>query len=735
MTDTSHQYFGSPDADDLVIFIHGLCGDATTTWTNKTNTTNFVFPEELARDFAKEKQPAYIVSFNYVSRLQGGPSVLSIADHLEFEIGELLKKHPYRTLRIVAHSMGGLVAREYLLRRQLRAHPELRVTNIVLLATPNNGTELAEFGRLISRNRQIEELRHIDKGNTYLESLNKDWNREFKGGGHPRHVLLYAGYEELATSVIGKPVKMSSAIAYADESMGFQQNHIGIAKPKDANDVIYRWVKAKLEESLEKTARQLLDGMIQQGTIIAADLVHRLPRTVELLEGLQALAGTELAKVLTYVKAGQFQAALAFLAESEPTESQMIESIAQRRFTQGEIHELQFQMPQAASYYSQAVQLAPSNALYRYRYGWFLVRTGEARIAIPQFEQAVSLSPTSGNMFIEGDALGGLGVAHFDLGQYAKAIEYHGQALAISRKVGDAGGEGTTLGNLGNVYRNLGQYAKAIEYHEQALAISRKIGDVGGEGTHLGNLGIAYADLRQFAKAIQYFEQALAIRRRIGDLRGEGQILGNLGLAYSDLGEYAKAVEYHNQSLAISRKSGNLRGESNTLENLGIAFRNLDQYPDAIEYHEQALAISRKIGDLYSEGTTLGNLGNVYRDLGQYAEAIKYHEQALAIRRKIGDLRGEGNSLGNLCIASRNLEQYAKAIAYCEQALAISEKLGDLRAESGDLANLGLAYADSGQTAKAIEFLEKSRVIIEDRLRITFPLKAELDRLKNRDRD
>ena len=72
-TETSHQYFGSPDADDLVIFIHGLCGAAKTTWTNTT--THFVFPEELARDFAKENQPAYVVAFDYVSRLQGGPSI------------------------------------------------------------------------------------------------------------------------------------------------------------------------------------------------------------------------------------------------------------------------------------------------------------------------------------------------------------------------------------------------------------------------------------------------------------------------------------------------------------------------------------------------------------------------------------------------------------------------------------------------------------------------------------
>ena len=651
-TDTTHQYFGSPDADDLVIFIHGLCGDAKTTWTNPT--THFVFPGELARDFAKENQPAYVVAFDYVSRLQGGPSILSIADHLEFEIGELLKKHPYRRLRIVAHSMGGLVAREYILRRQLLAHPQLKVTNVVLLATPNNGSELAELGRLISESRQVEELRHIDKGNTYLESLNKDWNREFKGGGHPRHVLLYAGYEELAMPVLGQIVKLSSAVSYADESMGFQQDHVSIAKPKEQT-VLYHWVTAKLGESLEKTARHLLDGMVQQGLLAAADVPQRLPRTVELLEGLQTLAGTELEKVLTYVKAGQFQAALALLSESEPQESQLIKNIAQRRFIQGQIYELQFEKAQAASYYSQAVQLAPTNGWYRQRYGWFLFDRGEAQGAILQFEEAVHLSRTSRDSYLEGAALAGLGVAFAHLGQYATAIEFLDQALAIHRKIGDVQGEVSDLGNLGSVYTHRGQYAKAIEY----------------------------------------FEQALTIHRKIGDVQGEGSDLGNLGNVYTYLGQYTKAIEFH----------------------------------------ERALVISRKIGDVRSEGNALGNLGGAYAHLGQYGKAIEFLDQALTIRRKIRDVRGEGSDLGNLSSAYAHLGQDAKAIEYLDQALVISRKIGDVRGEGNALGNLGSTYADLRQHDKAFEFLKASEVIFEDRLRITFPWKAKLERLKNEPRN
>ena len=428
-TDTSHQYFGSPDADDLVVFIHGLCGDAKTTWTNPT--THFVFPEELARDFAQQNQPAYVIAFNYVSQLQRGASISSIAQDLAFGIDEQLKKHAYRTLRIVAHNYGGLVARDYILERQPRFHPQLTVTNVVLLATPNNENELGEFGRFISDNRQIMELRDIHRRNYTMELLNKGWNQAFKAEGHPRHVLVYAGYEERAMPGLRHSFTFSSASPFANESIGFQQDHLSIAKPTTRDDVLYLWVKAKLAESLEKTAMQLLHGLVEKELLGTSNVPQQLPRTVELLEGLHTLEGTEFEKVKIHVMTGDFQAALAVLAANEPQESQLVKDFARRRFAQGEIFELYLQAPQADSYYSQAVQLAPSNAFYRYHYGWFLIRAGAAQDAILQLEQAVRHSRSSFNLYLEGGALAGLGVAYGNIGQDAKAVEFLNLAKVI----------------------------------------------------------------------------------------------------------------------------------------------------------------------------------------------------------------------------------------------------------------------------------------------------------------
>ncbi len=58
------------------------------------------------------------------------------------------------------------------------------------------------------------------------------------------------------------------------------------------------------------------------------------------------------------------------------------------------------------------------------------------------------------------------------LGNYSKAIKYHGQHLSIA-KVVDPGAEGTKNGNLGNTYQLKGAFLKVIKYHLQDLVIER----------------------------------------------------------------------------------------------------------------------------------------------------------------------------------------------------------------------------------------------------------------------
>ena len=250
-----------------------------------------------------------------------------------------------------------------------------------------------------------------------------------------------------------------------------------------------------------------------------------------------------------------------------------------------------------------------------------------------------------------------------------------------ARKLGNRDRESMALGNLGIAHGQLGETRRAIEYYEQVLEIARETRDRRGEGMTLGNLGIAYRQLGETRRAIEYYEQAREIARETGDRHGEGNALGNLGVAHGQLGETRRAIEYYEQVLEIARETGDRRGEGNALGNLGVAYRQLGETRRAIEYYEQRLKITRETGDRRGEGTTLGNLGVAYRRLGELRHAIEYYEQQLKITRETGDRRGEGNALWNRALALDELGRRDEAIADAHAALQIYEQIEDPNAD------------------------------------------------------
>lgn len=82
-------------------------------------------------------------------------------DQMNHAIEALCQRTQTRTLRIVAHSMGGLVARRYLHRYGFN-----RVERLVILGSPHQGTALARWGP--GRN-----ARQMEPDSAWLQSLNR----------------------------------------------------------------------------------------------------------------------------------------------------------------------------------------------------------------------------------------------------------------------------------------------------------------------------------------------------------------------------------------------------------------------------------------------------------------------------------------------------------------------------------------------------------------------------------
>ena len=109
-----------------------------------------------------------------------------------------------------------------------------------------------------------------------------------------------------------------------------------------------------------------------------------------------------------------------------------------------------------------------------------------------------------------------LGLAHADLGQPQRAIDFYQQRLTIAREIGDRRGEGNALGNLGNAYADLGQPQRAIDFYEQRLSIAREIGDRRGDAKACCNLRDALVKLGRLAEAIPLMELCVRFEQEIG---------------------------------------------------------------------------------------------------------------------------------------------------------------------------------------------------------------------------
>jgi pimeloyl-ACP methyl ester carboxylesterase len=149
----------------------------------------------------------------------------------------------HQKIVFLAHSMGGIVVRHFLLNHQDRIE---KVPMVFFYATPTNGSEMASFGQLVSINPQLRGMVPIDT-NDLLQSIQSGWLNSEKANS----IASYCAVEELPTFGV-MIVTRSSATSLCNRPLDpFSANHIDIVKPTDREDPRYtRFVSALRKEVL-----------------------------------------------------------------------------------------------------------------------------------------------------------------------------------------------------------------------------------------------------------------------------------------------------------------------------------------------------------------------------------------------------------------------------------------------------------------------------------------------------
>ncbi|MCA1494590.1 alpha/beta hydrolase [Ensifer sp. NBAIM29] len=263
---------------NTVVFIHGFVSD-NRAW---QHTSGAYWPELLANDRKAKDVGVFIFEYK-TSAFSGDYSISDVVDALETEL-RLQKIDRGDSLIFVCHSMGGIVARRYLIRRESHIKKAVKHIGLMLIASPALGSEYANWVKAVAdfvHHSQLDALK-LSAGNTWLRDLDKDF-----ADLRLEDRLTISGLELIEDKFIIpklpflKPVVQSfSGWRYFRSLKIPESTHFDIATIENRQAVQYRLLVELIETVIPaRTSPDLTDNDVR--FLLALENGNRLPEQAE----------------------------------------------------------------------------------------------------------------------------------------------------------------------------------------------------------------------------------------------------------------------------------------------------------------------------------------------------------------------------------------------------------------------------------------------------------------------
>ncbi|WP_030373800.1 AfsR/SARP family transcriptional regulator [Streptomyces rimosus] len=146
------------------------------------------------------------------------------------------------------------------------------------------------------------------------------------------------------------------------------------------------------------------------------------------------------------------------------------------------------------------------------------VQVGSIELARRTYEESLTLTKSVGSLSDLATVQANLAAllsASAERSEILSGMDMYRECLFTFRRLGDRKNEGNALIGLGTAHYSLGQFAEAATHHRQALALARSIGAAQEEAHALRCLGSAEAAQGRSAAAAESLCEAIALARRI----------------------------------------------------------------------------------------------------------------------------------------------------------------------------------------------------------------------------
>jgi predicted O-linked N-acetylglucosamine transferase (SPINDLY family) len=200
------------------------------------------------------------------------------------------------------------------------------------------------------------------------------------------------------------------------------------------------------------------------------------------------------------------------------------------------------------------------------------------------------------------DALRGLGVIAYQMGQHGVAAELLDRAIQLRPS------DPRAYNNLGTLFATSGRLEEAQAAYQRAILVSPTFGE-------------AYSNLANVLSAKGVFDEAKAFYRRAIELDPKyAAAYYNLANTLAKIGESESAVSAYRQAICLQPDSAEAYG------NLANVLVTMEQFSEATAAFRQAIRLRPDFAEAHN------NFGNLLFATGQFESAVHEFRSAVALR-------------------------------------------------------------------------------------------------------
>jgi tetratricopeptide (TPR) repeat protein len=289
-----------------------------------------------------------------------------------------------------------------------------------------------------------------------------------------------------------------------------------------------------------------------------------------------------------------------------------------------------------------------------------------------------------------------LGNKSYYQGDLIIAFKNYQAALELFNTVGNLKGIGTCLNNLGNIYRNWGDYTKAKESYDQAIQIGKELNDLAGLAARYNNRGLLYLNLSEWTNAKNDFEQAMEIDRKLSDDSRVAMRKRNLGVLYLLQKIEAQARTYLDEALQLDYELENDPGIAedhfqlgrvdmliNDLDKAESHFRDALKKAEPLQNYPLMRDIFKQLMIIYSEKRNAPYLEKATAEYNKINDTLVTPKDVIFVIDLSGSMDEQGKmksakkgakEVFELAINGRDTVAIIGFHSYIENKLAMTEK-------------------------------------------------------------